>query len=206
MQCSVHIRNHELPPRALSNGFWIGDVPGPLKELSMAEQILVTQRFAGAYRCTLYPRRTRRTETVDHHVTMHLIGGKHADGLVAHELPLSGQTLDWVLEIELFGHWDLPDSFLPPCLRVQRPHVVAALAGLRTHNPLYATTTIDKTTLDVLPEDGIPFQLLSTIHNNRGELDCIDISHDSSDLPFSLPFLFRGRQPFTGHSKPPSHT
>jgi len=42
-QCWQHLQAGEVPPQVLSNGFWIGELPGPLESLTLTERILVTR-------------------------------------------------------------------------------------------------------------------------------------------------------------------
>jgi hypothetical protein len=172
-ECYSSILRHQTPQKALCNGYWIGDPPDSLRGLTMAERLSITQRFYGTHRCTLFPRKIitdpeTKTQHVDFKVDIRLFNDPRGNGMLVHDLPLRGLVLEKILEIEIQGVWNLPDSFLPPCLQIRRHRVATALHWLIKHNPCYFDVVLNAMFLDVLPDNGVPYHLLPIIQGNRG--------------------------------------
>jgi len=156
--CAEHVRKNKTPCNALSNGLWIGEIPDVLGSLTLVEKMLVTMRFPGASRLTLFSDRAGLNDdgTVRYDVNTRLFDGMDGDGLHLDELPLNGRMLEKVLEIDVSAVWGLATSAIPDCLRIRKKHVSAALNWLIANNPLYAKIQVNRRVLHNLPESGYP--------------------------------------------------
>lgn len=86
-------------------------------------------------------------------------------------MPNPASTLASMLAITYVGSLTLPKDWLKSTFRVRRRNMCEALLWLKENNSLYGDICIDEERLRMLPEDGIPEEVLSLIRQEvEGEL------------------------------------
>ncbi|KAJ3924796.1 MAG: hypothetical protein NXY57DRAFT_855245, partial [Lentinula lateritia] len=48
-ECYKSLERAQMPPLSLSNSMWIGNIPFALRNLSIAERVLISRFFSAAY-------------------------------------------------------------------------------------------------------------------------------------------------------------
>jgi hypothetical protein len=144
--CHGYIEIGETPPLALSNGLWIGSVPGYRFTLTVPKQ--QGRTFATYCIDTLPPVAVR--------------------GVVFDELPLKFSTIQSLLEVRVIGKWKGSPGLLPDCMRIRRKRVETALHWLGINNPTYANVLIDGHELEYLPDDGFLSQAVMAFMGIKG--------------------------------------
>jgi hypothetical protein len=164
--CHGYIEIGETPPLALSNGLWIGSVPGALGSLTFAERLLITRSFPCSYRFTLtVPKQQGRTFATYCIDTLPPVAVR---GVVFDELPLKFLTIQSLLEVRVIGKWKGSPGLLPDCMRIRRKRVETALHWLGINNPTYANVLIDGRELEYLPDDGFLSQAVMAFMGIKG--------------------------------------
>jgi hypothetical protein len=78
-------------------------------------------------------------------------------------LPHPPALLAATIGITIIGPTKLPPKSLPPFLSVNRKRVKDALLFLKNENHLYRDITISEDNLKLLPEDGLPWELMCIV-------------------------------------------
>lgn len=158
--------NRGMPPKfALANGAWIGEVPAILSTLTMLERALVTTFFRARCRITLYP----SSMDLQSHYIDYGVRVTQLERDAPLSLPLSGfmppppSFLQNIFEILVVGNSKIVENSLPAILFVRRHRVLSALRWLIANNPLYSSTAISMGNLALLPDLGIPGNILYMI-------------------------------------------
>jgi hypothetical protein len=142
------LRGHR-PKFALANSLWLGDVPDVLKDLTLAEQTLISQ--------VRYNRCVVRVSSGHTKMVANVISFEHPSLKIYNQLPVSKSALDEVLAVIYTGIAALTEDDLKrtPVL-VQRERVKDALEWLRLNHAGYADLAVDYATLDTYPLEGVP--------------------------------------------------
>ena len=161
-QCSAHRVPTAVPRFALANGTWVGDVPDCLRELTLAEEILIGLYFMRGVVITLGSRggaSSRQRGFSGHVISFPL----NPESTRAALLPRNVTVLKDIIAVNYFGPAVRRSEFrnnlsasAKKLVLVRRKVVLAAIAWLQRYNRLYSMVCVDSDSLEELPEDNIP--------------------------------------------------
>lgn len=170
--CMYDLRRNLLPAHALANGLWVGPVPRELSILSLPERILIALYYPAAFVIKLYPQQkgarqwdiSALNSGLRGNVSTYRLNTQDICSMIQGDLlPRHPDILPATIAVSIIGPHNLPARCLPSILSVNRLRVRAALQFLKKNNRLYRNIQISEETLALLPENGVPFQLLSVI-------------------------------------------
>ena len=155
------------PTYAIAGKWHMGVVPDELQNLSTMERLVITRRFQSVLHCTISKvQSVCGNETVFSAVPFRNL--EHSI-IETNQLPISSGILRRVFEM----HFNLgEDEEMPAlhCLEVRRSQVLAALEWLKKNNRVYTDIIILPENLDLLPDQGLPYQLLPFVNGRNGKL------------------------------------
>ncbi len=159
------------PPFSLANNLWVGPVPNVLDELTIPEQLLISLLYPRVYVFKLHPkggfagnastlqrglRGTVSTYEMDLPGILSMVQGSF--------MPRVPKILASLISVTFVGSGGLPKRWLQNIFRVRRNFVLQALLHLKATNvKYYGHIEISEAALRLLPEDGIPMELLCII-------------------------------------------
>ena len=82
-------------------------------------------------------------------------------------LPPRPQILSSTIAVTFVGKGNLRDCSMPSMLTVSRNHVRNALNFLRRENPLYQHIEISEENLNMLPEGGVPEEIMHVVQQSE---------------------------------------
>ncbi|PPQ65718.1 hypothetical protein CVT26_000335 [Gymnopilus dilepis] len=173
--CDKALAAKKMPLYALANGFWIGDVPDELEDLTFAEKLLVAR--VRHNRCVV------RVASGRVKMMANVIMFSNPTPLIYDVLPPPKDDLDDVLAFIYTGS-SMPteyDKSRTPLL-VRRNKVGRALSWLKLNHVDYHDIEISSENLKDYPEYGVPF--LMEYHRKSGDTnkDPLTMSlHDDED-------------------------
>jgi len=92
-------------------------------------------------------------------------------------LPPEPKILAATIGVTFVGPKNLPEWSMPNNFRVRRERVRVALEWLKVNNALYNDITISDARLQLLPEDGVPMELISTAKHSTN-MEILNEEHD----------------------------
>jgi hypothetical protein len=170
-ECVRALESDKMPSLALANGLWIGTTPHELAFLTLPERLLIAKYFPAAYIIKLYPKKkgarhwdkSQMYSGLKGNVsTYQLDQGQITSMIDGTIMPQQAKILAATIGITFVGPRNLPDKCLPDVFKVRRSRVQKALEWLKANNPLFANMTISAARLAELPEDDVPYELLTT--------------------------------------------
>jgi hypothetical protein len=170
-ECLRALKSDRTPKFALANGLWIGRTPHELAFLTLPERILIAKFFPAAYIIKLYPKkkgarfwdkRQMYSGLRGNVSTYQLDQAQIASMIDGSIMPQAPQILAATIGITFVGPKNLPEKCMPDMFRVRRSRVQKALEWLKQNNPLFADITISASRLSELPDDDVPYELMST--------------------------------------------
>lgn len=185
--CLDDLRAKNIPSFSLVNGLWIGAVPDELGILNLPERLLIGLYFPAVYIIKLYPRRkgannwdaNALNSGVRGNVSTYQLNTLDITAMIeGNLLPHRPTILAATIGITIVGPKNLPVKSLPHFLSVNRQRVWNALLFLKKHNHLYRNIVISEDNLQLLPENGLPSELL-TIIKHSDEQHLLDEEHES---------------------------
>jgi len=171
-ECLEDLEVGNLPVHSLVNGLWIGAVPDVLSVLNLPERLLVALYFPAVYVLKLYPQQKGAKQWdsaslnsgVRGNVSTYQLNTPDIARMVeGNILPHRPALLAATIAITIIGPSKLPVKSLPSLLTVSRHRVKAALIFLKLQNHLYHDIDISDDNLSLLPENGVPEDLLSVV-------------------------------------------
>ncbi|KAJ3832677.1 hypothetical protein F5878DRAFT_493813, partial [Lentinula raphanica] len=167
-ECQRALERAQRPHLSLANQMWIGDIPFALRNLSIAERLLVSRYFAAAYVVKLFPKKrgaqgmkkelltsALRGNVSSYFLNTDEIAGMLDDGF----LPPKPAIFAATLAVTFVGSRNIPLKALDPFLVVERERVLRALLWLIANNPIYHNIKISSENLHSLPERGVPDEI-----------------------------------------------
>jgi uncharacterized protein DUF6570 len=185
-ECLRALRADKIPAFALANGMWIGRAPHELAYLTLPERILIAKYFPAAYIIKLFPKKKGARYWDKRQMYSGLRGNVSTyqldqaqissmiDGTI---MPQAPTILAAIIGITFVGPKNLPERCLPDMFRVRRTRVKSALEWLKENNPLFANITISALRLAELPDDDVPYELMSTAKHSTDE-NALYAEHD----------------------------
>jgi hypothetical protein len=170
-ECSSALGKERLPRHSLANSLWIGEIPNELGILTIPEQLLIARHYPRCYVFKLYPRDGYlSTEQLQRgmrgNVSLYELNTKEVvEMLEGQMMPNPPASLASALVITFVGSMSLEKDWLKSTFRIRRHCVHEALMWLKRNNALYKDIRIDEERLQVLPEDGVPEELVSLIRH-----------------------------------------
>ena len=175
-ECGDALTKKKLPRLSLANDLWIGDVPCELKALTIPEQLMIARHYPRCYVFKLYPRdgghlgNEQMQRGMKGNVSLYDVNTKEVIRMLeGQKMPNPAASLASVLVVTFVGSMTLPKDWLKSTFRVRRKRVYEALVWLKKNNSLYEDVCIDDERLEMLPEDGVPNEILSFIRYENDE-------------------------------------
>ena len=175
-ECEVSLVKKKLPRLALANDLWIGQVPCELAALTIPEQLMIARHYPRCYVFKLYPREAAHLEAeqmqrgMKGNVSLFDVNTKEVVRMLeGQKMPNLTSTLASVVVVTVIGSKTLPKDWLKSTFRIRRKRVYEALLWLKKNNRLYDDICIDDERLRTLPEDGIPHEIIASIHQEFDE-------------------------------------
>jgi hypothetical protein len=176
--CRTVLQKGKVPRLSLANNLWIGDVPYELTALTIPEQLLIARYYPRCYVFKLYPRGgcqlspDQMQRGMKGNVSLYELNTSDVVRMLEGQImPNPASTLASVLAITFVGSMSLPKDWLKSTFRVRRRRVYEALIWLKGNNSLYGDISIEEQRLQMIPEDGIPEEVISLIrHEENGEI------------------------------------
>jgi len=187
-ECINYLKNKVMPPTALANGLWVGEVPKELSDLTFVERLLVSR--VRSNRCIV-------------HV---LKGGwkMRANAImfptpipkVCNILPPPIEELDEVIAFMFTGvaQPTLEDTKRTPML-ARRRHISAALEWLKINHSDYADVQISQENLKLYPEEGTPVTIdyrSSIVNKHKEATSVFDMEEEEGVHDGDCPFVVHG--------------
>ena len=166
----------EYPPDlSLANGLWVGQIPWELAILSLPEQLLVAHVYPRVFVFKLHPVNLQNVfpsancqRAMRGNVSSYALDpGGISNMLTGRMMPRPPSILASIIAITFFGRGNLPRHKLRSLFQVRRHVVLRALQWLKLHNAYYAAIDIDYITLDTLPEDDVPEEIMGLIRQSE---------------------------------------
>lgn len=171
MECFNSLKNNKRPQFSLGNNMWVGDVPLELQDLTLPERMLIARYFLAAFIVKLFPKQ-RGARAWDHaqmhnglrgNVSTYRLDPKQVASIVdGRTYPPHPRILSATIGITFVGPKGCREPMMPNMFHVRRRKVKEALIWLKDNNPLYGDIEISETSLELLPVDGVPEQLMET--------------------------------------------
>ncbi|KAJ4491590.1 hypothetical protein C8J55DRAFT_411545, partial [Lentinula edodes] len=167
-ECYKSLERAQTPPLSLCNSMWIGNIPFALRNLSIAERVLISRFFSAAYVVKLYPKKRGSrgmdkemlTSALRGNVSSYFLNMKEIAGMVDEGfLPPKPSILAATIAVTFVGPRNIPLKALDPYFVVERDKVLHALQWLIANNPLYRDIKISMHNLQSLPERGVPEEI-----------------------------------------------
>ena len=187
-ECISYLEKNVMPPTALANGLWVGEIPKELSNLTFVERLLISR--VRSNRCIV-------------HV---LKGGwkMRANAImfptpipkVCNILPPPIEELDEVIAFMFTGvaRPTLEDTKRTPML-ARRRYISEALEWLKINHSDYANVQISQENLRLYPEEGPPVTIdyrSSIINKHKEETSVFDMEDEEGVHDGDCPFVVHG--------------
>jgi hypothetical protein len=185
-ECESSLVKKKLPRLALANNLWIGQVPCELTALTIPEQLMIARHYPRCYVFKLYPREAAHVGVeqmqrgMKGNVSLFDVNTKEVVKMLeGQKMPNLTATLASVVVVTVIGTKTLPKDWLKSTFRIRRKRVYEALLWLKKNNSLYEDISIDDERLRMLPDDGIPHEIIASI---RHESDASAVERESEGM------------------------
>lgn len=153
-QCIKSLKSDQVPSLSLAAGNWVGEKIAPLAGLSLAEKMLIARQPGAMY----IIHREGTDLDIDEAIGMNDDTYREAPPSILDIMPMTMKNLTYFFRVNNPG---VSFSSIPDCLRVHRVKVEAALRWLKDNNAHYHDITISDERLALLPQSGVPKELVS---------------------------------------------
>jgi hypothetical protein len=176
-QCRSSLEHNEsnVPPGiSLANNMWIGPIPEVLSSLTFPEQLLISHLYPRVYVFKLYPKKgfggdpSKLQSGMRGSVSTFEFDMRGITSMLEGNLmPRRPALLASIISVTYIGLGRLSKHWLRHLFRVRRRRVLLALEWLKENNTrYYGQVTIDRSSLESLPEDDIPVELISIVRQS----------------------------------------
>lgn len=186
--CFKYLKNKKLPPKALANGLWLGEVPEQLKGLTWAEKTLVARVRVNRF--------IIKVSKGQYKMRANVVAYQHPTPKLYKSLPPPLSDIDEVMCILFVGPCDptTEDMKNTPGL-VRRNKVKEALDWLKLNHIDYADLVIDYKALEEYPLEDVPvlltrFRTSSTQTAEGTSIDNMEVEEGATEGP--CPFVVHG--------------
>ncbi|CAF1507417.1 unnamed protein product, partial [Adineta ricciae] len=162
MECWSSLTKEKIPKFSVANKVWVGDVPPELQGLTIPEQRLIALYRHNSCIVKLHSS-FHSASTAQAALKGNCISFPQDVVNIATSLPLKLDDLCDSLKIIFVGSRIPNKNQLKRILTVRKTKVAAALQWLKTNNSLYRHVTINKCTIENLPDDDVPECLWTTM-------------------------------------------
>ena len=185
--CSRGLRRGCLPKHALANRMYLGQVPEPLRDLTMVEESMIARARAKSWIVKLQEQDSdSASPTSQRGLRGHtIIFPQQPDRLASILPPPVGETLTFICVI-FVGSSNLTKEWLrekAKPLVVRREKVRSALSWLKQNNPLYRDVEIDDANLDALPLDDVLPYHVERVANDDAQQALVSRYDNVADQP-----------------------
>ncbi|QRV90748.1 Helitron helicase-like domain at N-terminus [Ceratobasidium sp. AG-Ba] len=195
-QCLKALDDNRLPPLALANQMWIGEIPEALLGLTIPEQILISLFHPRCYVFKLYPKNIwglngdqLQTGLKGNVTTYELNMPQVVKMLEGKLMPRPLSILAFTIAVTFIGLGSVPRSWLKRTFQVRRDHVLEALRVLKevTRHPGYVDLQIDMAALKALPDGDVPVEILAAIRHDEDvrKVQAESASYNQNEPSFS---------------------
>ncbi|CAF3987609.1 unnamed protein product, partial [Rotaria magnacalcarata] len=161
-KCYKYLISNKIPPFALNNSIWVGDVPQELQELTLSEQKLIALYRHSS--CVIKLCSITRDPSLAHTALKgNVITFPQNVSEITKSLPLSSDELSQFIKIIFVGKSLPKKDQLRSILTVRREIIRKALIWLCKNNIFYKCIHIDHFLIDTLPINDIPDCLWNTL-------------------------------------------
>ncbi|KAJ2913327.1 hypothetical protein MD484_g7083, partial [Candolleomyces efflorescens] len=172
--CAEALVKGHRPKLSLANGLWVGDVPDVLKELTLAEQTLISR--VRHNRCVV------RVASGHAKMSANVIAFEHPTMKIYERLPIRREDLDEVLAVIYTGvAAPTTDDLKRTPVLVRRNKVKDALEWLKLNNACYADLAIDYEVLASYPLNDVPVEVLHQKSEDSGNVEPAATSQFDND-------------------------
>ena len=169
-------KSKKPPTYSLANNLWIRCIPWQLQVLTFSEQLLIALLYPRVYVFKLYPK------DIDFHPDGSILQCGMWGNVSTYDLDMKGAALmiqgnlmPWpalilpsVISVTFIGWGSAPKQSLRSIFWVHRQVIFEALCWLKANNhKYYSNIEIDPEHLHRLPEDDVPIEILSVIHQSN---------------------------------------
>ncbi|KAG9310661.1 hypothetical protein JVU11DRAFT_9247 [Chiua virens] len=164
---------------------WIGEVPDEISTLTLPERMLIARYYSAAYIVKLYPK-NRGAQSWDPatlnqglrgNVSSYRLNTQDIVSMVdGRFLPPHPSILLATIGVTFVGPQNVPDRCMPPMLMVNRSRIKTALQFLQRANPLYWNVIISEENLHLLPEHGVPDEIMAVVQHSD-DMDILEQEH-----------------------------
>ena len=152
--CLKYTSRSKMPPNAMANGLWLGDIPADLQDLTWAEQLLISKVRMNRFVVRVGSGRKK--------LNAHVIAFESPVAKVYKALPPPIKELDEIFAVILVGPVrPSEDLYNHMPILVRRNKVGRALRWLKTNNYQYKDLEISDQNLSEYPDKGIPVSIQS---------------------------------------------
>ncbi|KAG8731290.1 hypothetical protein FRC11_004570, partial [Ceratobasidium sp. 423] len=203
-------KTSSLPPKySLANDLWIGPIPWALRQLTIAEHLLIAHVYPRVFIIKLFPKGNSRYGLPDDqiqrgmrgNVTSFELNENDVTKMIKGELmPRPMSILASVLSITIIGVKKVVDPMALYIFRVRRNLIRSALSWLHQHNPrYYGEIEIDEPTMASLPDDDVPAEILVNIRHEE-DISVIEAESDGYVPTGDESDMYETNE-FSGHSE-----
>ncbi|CAF3888035.1 unnamed protein product [Rotaria magnacalcarata] len=161
-KCYKYLISNKIPPFAVNNSMWVGDVPQELQELTLSEQKLIALYRHSS--CVIKLCSITRDPSLAHTaLKCNVITFPQNVSEITKSLPLSSDELSQFIKIIFVGKSLPKKDQLRSILTVRREIIRKALIWLCKNNIFYKCIHIDHFLIDTLPINDIPDCLWNTL-------------------------------------------
>ncbi len=173
--CHDQLTDNETPVLSLANGLWLGRIPWELAVLTVPEQLLIAHLHPRVYVFKLYPKDPHvrpNQETLQRAMRGNVSTFEQdVTGIAAmvqgRLMPQPTEILSSLVTVTFIGKGQPRKDSFRHLFRVRRNVVHQALLCLKRINQYYADIEIDQTRLALLPDDGIPDEIVDLIRQTE---------------------------------------
>ncbi|KAF5341970.1 hypothetical protein D9611_001217 [Ephemerocybe angulata] len=197
--CANHLRRRKLPPLALANQTYIGEVPEELKDLTVVEEAMISRSRAKCWIIRLKEiNHTLDVSNTQRGMKGHVIVFPQRPSEIARILPPPIEDVITPICVIFIGSKPPSQEWLrekAKPLLVRKEKVQNALVWLKAHNPLYRNIKIDHHLLGQLdPVHLLPFNIqhilpstesdTATSRYDAAEVEGQEVATPPPDIPF----------------------
>jgi hypothetical protein len=185
IECARSIAKGETPRHSITNGFDFGEIPPQLQDLTLLEEMLISQARPRFTIVRLKMGSIQNSNLLTRAIKSNVIAfPQDLSGVYnALTIPLRMESAPEFIKVILSGKVTVQQriSAISKFGRVRRQRVIDAVIWKKNNDPYFASVNIDIENRTDLPEDGIPLELTNSISEISDDLPGEEVGQDSQD-------------------------